>query len=147
LVDWQRATIEDLRQYNQKRQSLTNITRKIEALEEQMKSIRCGLKESEPVSGGGGSRSEDRLINCIAEKEKLLHNYRAVKGQVQILESALASLTDQERLVLERFYINRLPGYLERLMDELSIEKSELYRRKDMILRKLTTSLYGIKDF
>lgn len=147
MVDWQRATIEDLRQYNQKRQSLTNITRKIEALEEQMQSIRCGLKESEPVSGGGGSRSEDRLINCIAEKEKLLHNYRAVKGQVQILESALASLTDQERLVLERFYINRTSNYFYRLMEELGYAERQLYRIKDIALKKLAIAMYGIREF
>ena len=147
MVDWKRETIEDLRRYEYHKLCLINIPAKVQALDEQMQAIRCGISETEPVSGTGNNRAEDRYLSCIAEKEKLKHNYQAIARQVKIMDTALAQLNDQERLVLERFYMNRPPRHVERLMEELGYEKSQVYRLKDNALKSLTISIYGIIDW
>jgi hypothetical protein len=59
----------------------------------------------------------------------------------------LEGLDDRERLVLERFYIQRTRGHVERLMDELHFEKSRVYQCKDEALYKFTISMYGLIDY
>ena len=75
--------------------------------------IRSSFRDSEPVSGSGSSGAEDRLISNIVERERLDGNYQAVEKLVVRMDKALSMLDDQERLVLERFYINRSPGYVD----------------------------------
>lgn len=143
-MDWKREAIEDLRNYTRRKQSLENLPRRIEALEQDSLSVRAGLG-SEPVSGGT-SMAEDRMINNISERERLGHNLCSVRRLVELTEQGLDSLTREERLVLERFFINRQRGYLERLMDELGYEKSRIYQIKDIALRKYTLQQFGMID-
>lgn len=144
-MDWKREAIEDLRNYTRRKQSLENLPKRIEALEQDSFSVRAGLG-SEPVSGGT-SMAEDRMINNISERERLGHNLCSVRRLVELTEQGLDSLTREERLVLERFFINRQRGYLERLMDELGYERRQIYRIKDNALKKYTMVMFGIVEW
>jgi DNA-directed RNA polymerase sigma subunit (sigma70/sigma32) len=143
MVDWKKIAIDDLRRYPHLKESLLHIPKKIEALEEYNQSIKGGMSGSEPVSGGT-STSEDRLISNICERERLGHNYNAVSKLVAMIETALGMLNPTERKVLERFYINRSSGYVERLCDELGYEKSRIYQIKEDALLKYTRTMYGL---
>ena len=58
---------------------------------------------------------------------------------------ALAVLTDEDRLVLDRFYIHPMRGNVDRLRGELGLEdERSVYKRKDKALRRFTVALYGI---
>jgi len=145
MVDWKKVAVEDLRRYQHLKKSLSHIPQRIETLEEYNLAVKGGMSGSEPVSGGT-STSEDRLISNICERERLGHNYKAVKGLVDMIEEGLGMLNKTERLVLERFYINRTQGYVDRLMDELGYEKSRVYQIKDDALHKFTVAMYGLID-
>ena len=56
------------------------------------------------------------------------------------------TLTEDERVVLDKFYINRPTRHIDRLCDELHCEKSTVYRLKDSGLKKFTIAMYGILD-
>lgn len=144
-MDWKREAIEDLRNYTRRKQSLENLPRRIEALEQDSLSVRAGLG-SEPVSGGT-SMAEDRMINNISERERLGHNLCSVRRLVELTEQGLGSLTREERLVLERFFVNRQRGYLERLENELGYERRQIYRIKDNALKKYTMVMFGIVEW
>lgn len=62
------------------------------------------------------------------------------------MDGGLAVLDGEERLVLERFYIHRAKGNVERLCDELHLEKSRVYELKDKALRHFTIALYGLTE-
>lgn len=141
-----KVAIDDLRKYEKMRHSLVSIREKQAALDLQSGVIRSSFRDSEPVSGSGSSGAEDRLISNIVERERLDGNYQAVEKLVAQIDAALAMLDDQERLVLERFYINRCPGYIDRLCQELGYERAQVYRKKDAALYKFTVALYGIID-
>ena len=145
-MNWKKEAENDLRSYMRRKDSLQNIQDKIASLDDRMQSIRGGMSDATPVQGGE-SRTQGNLINCIAEKERLGHTRAAVARLVKLVERGLAGLTDQERRVLELFYIQRQDGYIERLMDELHVERAHVYRIKDAALYKFTVALYGITEF
>ena len=144
MVNWEKVAIDDLRKYEKMRHSLVSIREKQAALDLQSGVIRSSFRDSEPVSGSGSSGAEDRLISNIVERERLDGNYQAVEKLVVRMDKALSMLDDQERLVLERFYINRSPGYVDRLCEELGYEVRNIYKIKDAALKKFTISMYGL---
>lgn len=144
MVNWEKVAIDDLRKYEKMRHSLVSIREKQAALDLQSGVIRSSFRDSEPVSGSGSSGAEDRLISNIVERERLDGNYHAVEKLVAQIDAALAMLDDQERLVLERFYINRCPGYIDRLCGELGYEQAQVYRIKNEAIRNFTRAMYGL---
>ena len=60
--------------------------------------------------------------------------------------AALAVLDEEERHILDRFYIHRANGNVERLCDELHVEVATVYRRRDKALRHFTLALYGVVE-
>ena len=145
-MNWKKEAENDLRNYERRLQSLQNTAEKIRALREQMLSIRGGISDSAPVQGGSSS-AQDRMIDCIAEIERLGHTRAATARLVRLVERGLDSLSEQDRRVLELFYIHRSPGHVERLMDELHLEQAQVYRVKDAALYRFTAAVYGIIDY
>ena len=146
VVNWQKEAIEDLRRYPALRQSLTAIREKQAALDLQAGVVRSSFRDSAPVSGSGTSGAEDRLISNIVERERLDGNYAAVQKLVAQIETALGLLNKTERLVLERFFIHRMDGHVDRLCQELGYEKTRVYEIKDAALRLFTVAMYGLLD-
>lgn len=144
-LDWQKAAIDDLRNYRSMKRGVANNKDRIEALEDRMEMLRCGWSDATPVKGGT-SGAEDKLINAIAEKERLELNIRAVEPLLAIVDKALQSLSEDERYILERFYVDRHKGYISRLCDEFGYEERQIYRLKDQALRKFTIAMYGITE-
>ena len=62
---------------------------------------------------------------------------------VSKVERGLSALSDEDRLILDRFYINPAKGNVDRLCGELHLEKSTVYDRKDKALRRYTLARYG----
>ena len=146
MVNWQKVAIEDLRKYECMRQSLISIREKQAALDLQSGAVRSSFRSSEPVSGSGSSGAEDKLISNIVERQRLDCNFQAIEKLVLQVEKALSMLSEQEQLVLNRFYVNRSSGYVDRLCEELGYEARNIYNIKDAALRKFTISMYGLVD-
>ena len=72
----------------------------------------------------------------------------ALKDQIKeyMTAAGLEVLTDDERKVLDRFYINPARGNVDRLCEEFGIEKSQVYARKDSALHHFTICLYGCAE-
>lgn len=145
-MNWKKEAEHDLRSYTRRVESLTNAREKIQALKDQMLSVRAGISDSTPVQGGG-NRSQESMINCIAEIERLELTIKATSRLVALVEKGLTGLSDDERLVLDLFYINRTRGHVEQLMEILNLEQAQIYRVKDAALYKFTTTIYGIIDY
>lgn len=145
-MDWKRAAMDDLRRYPFQKQSLENISTRVSALKQKFTTVKGTLSDATPVQGGA-SRIEDRMLDNIVERERLILTYRATKRLVDLVESGLAGLDDRERLVLERFFITRERAHVERLMEELHVEKTKVYSMKDQALYKFTICMYGLIDY
>lgn len=146
-MDWKRAAIEDLKLYHRRRDSLNNLKDRIQALKEHYLSVKCSLGSDAAPVKNGSSKIEDRMLNNIVERERLTHTYKATRRLVELTERGLKGLDDKERLVIERFFVTKERNHVERLMDELHVEKSHVYRLKDRALYNFTVTMYGLIDY
>ena len=142
MEDWKISAIEKLKQYEAKRQALEIIPMQIAEIESTMTSIRSGANIA-PVSGGKSTGKENMLLSCIVQKEELQRNLDRVKLWIEFMEKGFSVLDQDERLVLDRFFIHPAKGNIDRLCGELFIEQSQVYKRRDKALRKFTIALYG----
>ena len=76
------------------------------------------------------------------ELEKALQHARC---WVQAVEGALQVLSPEERLVVDRLFIFPQKGNVQRLCQELCVEQSSVYRRRERALQKVGQALYGIR--
>lgn len=145
-MDWRKMSIERLRDYENRKRALELIPEQIETLEMNFTAIRSASSDSTPVKGGSGNKREDALINNIAKREDLERNLGIASAEVRITETALATLTDEERTVLYKFFINRPRRHVEMLCEQLCYEKTRVYEIKETALRKFTMACYGVID-
>ena len=145
-INWCIFAIQRLRDYEERKTAIDNLTEQIETLEDKFTAIRAATTDSTPVQGGNENKREQMLIHNIATREELQKNLEITKQEIAITEKGLAALTETEKKILERFYINRTKGYVERLCDELYISKTELYRQKEDALKRFTMVCYGIVE-
>lgn len=134
-----------LRGYEARQQALENIPAELARLESTFVSVRSARTDGTPVQGGGSGR-EDAMLSNIVHRQELERTLEQARLWVAVVDRALAVLDDEERLVLDRFYIHRGKGNVQRLCDELRLEQSSVYRRRDSALRHFTLALYGITE-
>jgi len=144
-MDWKREAVDKLRCYEAKRTSLERSAEEFCRLGDEMTSIRSAMTDSTPVQGGSSTR-EDIMVNNIARREELRLARRDAARWVKMVDGALSVLDEDERLVLDRMYIHRAKGNVDRLCEELEREKPTVYRLKDRALRHFTLALYGVTE-
>ena len=134
-----------LRDYNAKKNSITATAEQIFMLEAESTCVRSATTDGTPVQDGG-NRREDAMLNNIAARMELKAAHDSAEAWMSVVYGALDVLTDDERRILDRFYINRQKGHAERLMEEMNLEKAQVYRVKDAALRKFALALYGVTE-
>ena len=144
-MNWKKEAIEKLKEYNARKQSITSIPMEIAQLESAVRGIRSASADGVAISGGGSGR-EDMLLSNICKREELKRSLATAKAWVSQADAAMGVLNQEERLILDRFYINPARGNVDRLCGELNVEKSQVYARKDAALRHFTISLYGCTE-
>ena len=85
-------------------------------------------------------------MSNILKREALKNDLEIAKREIEITKKALGVLSADERRILELFYINRQSGYIDRLCDELCVERSRVYTMKDEALRKFCLAVCGTVD-
>lgn len=141
-MNWKFEAVEKLRQYEAKKQSLKSIPEEVKRLESAMRSIRSATADGTPVAGGGSGR-EDMMLSNIVHREELDRSLEQAQKWVALVEAGLEILSQDERLILERFYIHPEKGAADRLAGDLNLDVKTVYKRKDAALRHFTVSLYG----
>lgn len=141
-MNWKFEAIEKLKEYTARKNALESIPEEIKRLEEDAQRIRAASVDSTPVQGGGSAR-EDMLLTNIVHREELQRRLSDAQRWVDIVDGGIAVLSDEDRLVLDRFYIHPMRGNVDRLCDDLAIEKAAVYKRKEKALRRFTVALYG----
>lgn len=140
-MNWKNESKEELREYEAKRSAAESIPDEIRQLKSQMMKL-GGSSNATPVKGGGAIW-EDRQINLIVKIEKLKMSLAYSKDWVSKVERGLSALSDDERLILDLFYINPAKGNVDCLCEELCLERSAVYARMEKALRHYTLARYG----
>ena len=144
-MNWKFEAIEKLKEYTARKNAITSIPEEIKRLEEDAQRIRAASMDATPVQGGGSAR-EDMLLSNIVHREELQRRLSDALRWVDVVDAGLEVLSDEDRLVLDRFYIHPMRGNVDRLCDDLAIEKAAVYKRKEKALRRFTVALYGLTE-
>lgn len=110
-----------------------------------MYGLRAVSADVMPRSGGENTQ-EDKLLSNIVHRQELERRLADTQIWLATVDRALDLLAREDRLILERFYIHPAKGNVDRLCEELAIEKAGIYNRKDKALRRLTIAIYGIVE-
>ncbi len=141
-MNWKNEAMERLRKYDAMCLAADNIPQEIRRLEEDATAIRSARTDGNRVQASGNRREEILLDNMMSRQE--LHwRLDQTQAWLSCMNKALGVLTPEEKLVLQRFYIYPEKGSVERLCDELGVESSSVYRKRDKALRHFTVALYG----
>lgn len=141
-MNWKNEAMERLREYEAKKRAVRCIPEELAALEAASVKLRGAVVDGTPVRGGGSGR-EDALLNNIVKRQELQENLERTHKWLALTDTALGTLTPEDRQVVERFYIYPERGAAERLVAELGLEVRTVYRRRDEALRQFTIALYG----
>lgn len=144
-MNWKREAIDKLKNYEAHREALESIPKEIKRLESSYAGIRSATTDSTPVSGGGSTR-EDVMLSNIVHRDELKRRLKEARLWVSMVDKALGVLSDEERQVLDKFYIHQSKGSVDDLCGRLNIERATAYRRRDNALRRFTIALYGVTD-
>lgn len=144
-MNWRNEAIEKLRRYDAMRQALRNIPEEIDRLKAEATLLRRVSTESIRVRGGGG-RQEDARINNIVQQQELEQTLRQVKQWLTIADRGLLALNSDERLIIQHLYLYPQKGAIQRLCNELGLEQSSIYRKRDQALHRFTAAIYGFLE-
>ncbi len=144
-MNWKREAIDKMKNYEAHREALESIPKEIKRLELAYAGIRSATTDGTPVSGSGSMR-EDNMLSNIVHRDELKRRLREARLWVSQVDKALAVLDDEERLVLDKFYIHRANTSLADLCERLNLEKTAVYGRRDKALRHFTIALYGVTE-
>ena len=141
-MNWRHEAIDKLRNYEAHKQAFECLPKEIRRLESAYTGIRSATTDGTPVSGGGNTR-EDSMLSNIIHRDELKRQLKEAGLWVSQVDEALDILSDEEKMVLERLFIHPVKGAMSALSEQLNIDKTTVYRRRDKALRRFTIALYG----
>lgn len=144
-LNWQKEAINDLRCHEKRKAALESLADEIRELRGRTYGTSSPAADAVPVQGGS-STAEERWIAAIDELERKKEVYRLTKRRVDAVERGLAALDEQQREILEAFFINRVQGHVQALAEKYHVEQSRVYQMKDQAVRDFTLARYGISE-
>lgn len=142
-MNWRNEAKNDLRELRALEVFVNTYSVQIEELDAQLTAVRGANLSRDPVSGGGGTKLEDKWLDVIAKKERLSWHYEAKHRKLMRIKKSLNLLSDEEKMVLEVFYVDTVSNHIESLKRRLNVEKSTIYRIHDDGLKLFTIGMYG----
>ena len=137
-MDWKICAVDDLRRYPQMKIGILNSRDKLRAVDGFARSAKSSIEKK-------GRRADSKSVDAIVESERLRKNLKLAEGLVRLVERGLSSLTDEERAVLERFYMSTDVPSMTKLKEEFGYETRSVYRLRDRALMKFTLAMYGVE--
>lgn len=141
-MDMRNIAISKLKEYMPKRVAVDNLKEEILELEYQKVSIQSPQGGSHSGTSGRNEKVPSLLLKQSELREALYFTERWVKR----VERGLSVLDEEERKILDRFYIIHQKGAADKLADEMGLDIKTIYHRKDTALRKFTIAMCGSTD-
>ena len=139
-MDWKQEAADKLRQYLPMRNALKNIPLELRSLEADSHSLRSGIIH---LPRGSENMRENMLLDNLVKRRELEAQLEQVELWLHHVDSGLADLSAEDKMILTEMYIRSAPGGADRVCEKLGIERSSAYRQRDRALRCFTLNLYG----
>ncbi len=129
-MDYREKAIDELRAVKQLRAAERICRDRLAELTEELRSMKIPTPQTDPVQGGG-SKTEERWLNIIADKEEEVTRLREVRRRLRRFEVAWAVLSDRDRTVLNEYYISGRWGAAERITHREHCDERTARRWRD----------------
>ena len=97
-----------------------------------------------PVSGTGGNRYENKLVNLIVLIDDARFRRKIVERELKMIEMGFSVLDDYKRDLLEMHYVNSIPSPTGAAMEKYYKERSQIFEDKKKALEAFTRAVYGV---
>ena len=144
-MNWKAEAMEKLRSYETMRLALVNLPREIDRLEAEFTGIGAQRFTGRVTAKDQRSR-EENMLNNIVKRQELQWSLDQAKLWMESVTGALEALEPEEKKILQQLYIAPKDGGMEQLCTKLCLEKSSIYRKRDIALRKFTLAMYGATE-
>ena len=145
-LDKRNAAINALKDYEGMNYIIQTAPSEIAATQECMTGI-GGLALSDMPKGPHNPHAaEDRIVKAMDSISLLNERYRRAEEYMAWFLPARQTLSEQERFVLSRFYMDDESKQVDsvgEICERFHIERTSAYKRKDRALSRLTLLLYG----
>ncbi len=138
-MDWKICAIDDLRRYKHVKVGILNSKDRLSVVNGIINDLR---KQSDKK---GRSLRDTKLLDAVMEAKLLRRNISAAESTMRIVERGLDSLSDDERALLEKFFMQSHPKSASSISKELGYSLRSLYRARDQALEKFTLAMYGVE--
>ena len=132
---------EILRKYMQVRTTTKEIDERIEEINDRLTSIT--VRYGEESVQGGGRNLDDTYLDNIAKRAMLEHNNRINKAIVEMVETALTHLDDDEKDIVMTLYASGKKGAVYDLMNQYHYEQRNIYNIANRALKVLSYKMFG----
>lgn len=132
----------DLERLPYDRYSLQHQRDELDELEAEYIAIKATNYDKMPT-GSGDNTQEEKLLSAIARKTKLEAWIEATQMHINNMESLLATLSPEDRDIIEKTVINRKKNAEEEVAEAIGIERRQVYNRKNAILHQLCQMRFG----
>lgn len=144
-MNWKNEALDKLKRLAVMRNALGTIPEELERLELEAQGLRSSGDMKVAVCGGG--KREDALLTNLMQRQELQNVLLCTQSWVAGVEGALDVLEPEERLILERLFIYpQMRKAVDKLCEDLAVEPSSVYRKRDRALRKFTLAMYGCEE-
>lgn len=135
--------IRSLRRLNYLRNAVDSMEDEIREMENAVYGIKASQTDKVIVSGGACENGDDHILLLISEIDDLRQKYEISKAELKATEKALASLKDEERILLMARYVDNIRGFESFIMDKLSIERASVYRKLKRAIENYCVARFG----
>ena len=141
-LDKRGATANALRDYGRMEFIISHTDDEVKAVHEKMGGISSPQFDGMPHTHNPHA-AEDRMAEGMDEISVLRERYREAVEFMAWFKPAWEELTEDERYVLECFYMGTDGPAVNAVCERFQIERNSAYRRKNRALSKLSVMLYG----
>lgn len=127
-MDWKRFVREEIAEYQENKESIAYLERRIKDCEEDKAAIRSASPSGMP-HGSSGSPPDDKWARIIVEEDMAREQLDTVKRRIAKVERGLDRLDDQSRDILIQMSCHKYGDDVsDKLCEKYAIEKATLYR-------------------
>lgn len=134
---------DELRAYRDMKASIESMHEEIATIDFELTNISATNYDKDIISGSGENGQQERIVNALNRKHQVETDLRITEETVMLIEKGLKGITAAERHILTSMYINHDHKAAQKLMEEMHIESSQLYRLKNKSLLHYGMRKYG----
>lgn len=145
-LDKRSATVSALKDYESMKSIAAQAPDELAKLRQQMMRINSPAMSDMPRDPFDPHSGEARTVRTLDALEALSAKYQQALSYMAWFQSAWETLTEDERYVLECFYMKEeqhQADHVSEVCETFHIERTSAYKKKDRAVSRLSLMLYG----